>query len=395
MAQSDVSEAPGFGFASARPKAASADRPLRVLIVHRTPFGAPGTALIQAFAEGLAKRGFPVTFASRLAAERDSVPPPPGLNLVALDSGSILKAALQIRRLVAQTQPDIVDVYFRRFSFLFPLLGRMGTRARARWVLDIPSPLLTTGWRRILGRIGGLLEPIGYDAIFTLTRMNAEAVLPRLRLPLYEFPLGVYLARIPVRPMRPEKTIRPRRFVYVGPLQPVRRLDALLAGIAHAHKEIGNAFTVDFMGDGAARPALEAYAKREGLDGVVTFLGMLPHEEVLARLQDYEAGIAYLPVFPFGASPMLKTLEYMAAGLFALASDTEGAREVVDPGRTGVLFDNSPQGIGGAIVSAVKVGLPAAMLAAGRAKAEEYDFERIIDARLLPAYRAVLMGGAP
>ena len=105
---------------------------------------------------------------------------------------------------------------------------------------------------------------------------------------------NVSLTEAPSRPPGPEV----RRIVTVGTFtQPYKRVDLLLDAVAHLRAE-GWDLTLDVVGDGRYRPALEARAADLGLGDAVAFHGQVTHA---------------------------RTKELLAvADVFALCSDTEG-----------------------------------------------------------------------
>jgi glycosyltransferase involved in cell wall biosynthesis len=121
-------------------------------------------------------------------------------------------------------------------------------------------------------------------------------------------------------------------FGFVGFVRPWHGLDRVLDAFARldvpAHLLI--------VGDGPARPGIEARAAALGLADRVTVTGAVPHAEVPGYLQAFD--VALQPdVTPY-ASP-LKLVEYMAAGCAILAPNRPNIREIVQDGETAVLFD--------------------------------------------------------
>ena len=90
------------------------------------------------------------------------------------------------------------------------------------------------------------------------------------------------------------------------------------------------------VGDGPARPELEAQAKARGVADRVSFPGLVGRAEIPAHVAAFD--VALQPdVVPY-ASP-LKLFEYMALGCAIVAPDTANIREVLTDGEDGVLFD--------------------------------------------------------
>lgn len=101
------------------------------------------------------------------------------------------------------------------------------------------------------------------------------------------------------------------------------------------------------VGDGPARPELEAQAKRLNVADRVTCVGMVPREEVAAYLGAFD--IALQPASTPWASP-LKLVEYMAAGCAVVAPDQTNLRELLVDGETALLFaPDSPEALRAAV----------------------------------------------
>jgi glycosyltransferase involved in cell wall biosynthesis len=92
-----------------------------------------------------------------------------------------------------------------------------------------------------------------------------------------------------------------------------------------------------FVGDGPARPALEAQARELGIVDRVTFTGVMPRERIPGTLAAFD--VALQPAVVDYASP-LKLFEYLALGLPIIAPDSPNIREVLTDGVNAALFRN-------------------------------------------------------
>jgi glycosyltransferase involved in cell wall biosynthesis len=122
---------------------------------------------------------------------------------------------------------------------------------------------------------------------------------------------------------------------FVGILRPWHGLDLLLEAVVAllARRHDVHALIV---GDGPLEAQLRRLAVESCIADRVTFTGRLPHETV----RDYVAAmdIAVSPRATFYASPM-KILEYMAMGKPVVAPAMDNIRDLIDDGRTGLLFE--------------------------------------------------------
>jgi glycosyltransferase involved in cell wall biosynthesis len=89
------------------------------------------------------------------------------------------------------------------------------------------------------------------------------------------------------------------------------------------------------VGDGPGRAKVDALARELSVEDMVPRRGIIPYKEVGGWLSAMDAGLS------MSRSEIIcpiKVPEYMAAGLVPVVADTAANREVVQPGRTGVLF---------------------------------------------------------
>ena len=131
------------------------------------------------------------------------------------------------------------------------------------------------------------------------------------------------------------------------------------------------------VGGGERRDALERLAAELHLKNRVTFTGWLDDTVPLLRALDVYVSASHTESFG------LAIAEAMAAGLPVVATATEGAREIIEENRTGLLV---PIGETGAIAQAVTslLGDSPARERLGkqarRAARQRFDLERMIDA---------------
>ena len=116
----------------------------------------------------------------------------------------------------------------------------------------------------------------------------------------------------------------------VGRLVGVKNYPLLLQ--AAARLPAGLRWRLQLVGEGPERLALQEEARRLGLGERVSFLGH--RDDVPELLRQFD--IFVLPSISEGMSNTL--LEAMAAGVTVIASDVGGNREIIEAGRSGLLF---------------------------------------------------------
>jgi len=90
------------------------------------------------------------------------------------------------------------------------------------------------------------------------------------------------------------------------------------------------------VGDGPARPALEAAAARAGVRDRLLITGRIPHGEMPAHVAAMDAAVVAHD--RTGVASPMKLLEYMAMAKPVVAPRLDNIRDVVDDGRNGLLF---------------------------------------------------------
>ncbi len=95
------------------------------------------------------------------------------------------------------------------------------------------------------------------------------------------------------------------------------------------------------VGDGPARPSLEARAHAAGVGARVIFTGVVAREMIASLISTFD--IALQPAANPYASP-LKLFEYLALGRVVVAPDQPNLREVLAHGKNAWLFDPAEPG---------------------------------------------------
>lgn len=116
---------------------------------------------------------------------------------------------------------------------------------------------------------------------------------------------------------------------YVGRLVAGKRLDVLIDAIGELDPA---GYSLTLVGEGPEKDALEARARERGLGGSVRFLGYRPDR--LALLATFDVFV--LPSASEGIPRCL--MEALAAGVYSLASDIPGCRELLPDGVGGERF---------------------------------------------------------
>lgn len=251
------------------------------------------------------------------------------------------------------------------------------------WKRYVPSPLYVpfgVALERLVARLPDLHIAVSE---FTAQRLAQLLGVSRSRIAI--IPNGVPS----LWPNGGEGAKDPRRLIFVGRLNPHKRLELLLEALDLLVKQ-GRQLELEVVGDGPMRAFYEAYARRRGLMGRVRFLGPLPDGELMKRL----AG-AYIYVLPSEREGQsITTLEAMAAGTpqVVAAADGNGAVSLVRRAGSGLLVRPNSGALADGIELLLEEGqLWRAMRDKGLEYARRWPWERVAELHDR-AYRRLLEG---
>ena len=239
----------------------------------------------------------------------------------------LVAAAFRLAGLIDRLQIDLVQALLYRANMLAALAGRLARRR-----------VIVVAGQRSLAPMTGRLAAFGVRCTRRLTRATvavSEAV--QAELVLRE---GVDPSRVTVigngvdgERFRPGGRGAARRSLGiaedavvaggVGRLDDAKGFEYLLQAAAEARAN-GARCRVLLTGDGPARPALEAEARRLGLGEAVRFLGRREDPENIYPALD----VFVLPSLREGSPNVL--LEAMACGVAAIASRVGGVPELIE-----------------------------------------------------------------
>jgi glycosyltransferase involved in cell wall biosynthesis len=250
-------------------------------------------------------------------------------------------AYLKLRGAWKSFRPDFV---YERCNLYFLAGAWLARRHKATLLLEVNSPLAEER-----GKFGGLHLAKLAARLERWTWRSADRVLPvtavlgdilvsagvaRERVAVV--PNGIDLARFPPRPAASGPAVA---LGFVGFVRAWHGLDRVIEGMAATQG--GETLALVVVGDGPARPDLEALAARLGIAGRIRFTGLIQPEYVPAVVTGFD--IALQPSATPYASP-LKIFDYMAAGCAIVAPDQPNIREILEHGRTAMLFDPAEEG---------------------------------------------------
>lgn len=280
-------------------------------------------------------------------------------------------------------RPDIIHMIQSPLCFYYPYYLRHLTPS-SKWLIDFRSPHIGEKDDPALRRY--FYMQFYVDGILTHFMPGLKTnIRPRFRR-AYEIPPGVDLSLFEKNIKNPANQI-PRNFVFIGSITERRNLQFLVTSFGEFSKKNNIPVTLDIFGAGNAAGKLSSYIANNSLQHCVVLRGVLPQKELLKKLKTYDAGIAYVPYKYFSLAPSLKSLEYAAAGIPVLASNTEGHRAYnLKYGFKFKLFQNTREDFHSTMSDILQQGFSREDIAVNTNAVGKFDWKYIIEKRLLPLY---------
>lgn len=121
-----------------------------------------------------------------------------------------------------------------------------------------------------------------------------------------------------------------------GRMMPVKDYRTLLLAFASLPKNNPSLTArLELAGDGPMRCELETLARDLGIASQVSFLGMLPQDELIRRMWQWDV----FCLSTFGETQSLALMEAMACGLPCISTHVSGVKEVITHGENGLLVE--------------------------------------------------------
>ncbi len=411
-----------YGYARLRARHLSRERPqprrglrplrraayLRANLWQESPVGGSG-AHTAGFLAGLAAAGIEVTYvgttefapARRLKMPVCVVSPRSRWLRNLPDLPFLVYSETFARQCLALLAPDPPDFLYQRYSVLNYSGAQLARRLRCPLVLEYNGSevWVARNWSTPLTfeRLAHRIERanlLSADLVVVVSRALRDEVIAR----------GVPPDRVLVNPnaVDPERyhptidggPIRHRLGLegklvigFTGTFGPWHGAEVLAQAVRPVTARLSRAHFL-FVGDGSTMPKVQAIVTAEGVGARVTFVGLVPHEEVPACLAACDIlvspHVGNSDGSPFFGSPT-KLFEYMAMGRGIVASDLDQIGEVLSHGKTAWLVPpGDPSALAQGIVTlAEDPGLRRALGEAARAEAVYHHTWRARAERLL------------
>lgn len=278
--------------------------------------------------------------------------------------------------------PDIVYIFnLARWPVVLKTL--QATCTRAKYVLDIQTPLLIEGERRIEIQQTGNLDHDKLDAIVTHCRESLPTWIPECTIDPVICPPGIEMSLFqPKLSDRSPTTFN--RFVYIASLYPKRKTNLLIEGFASFCKVNNPNAQLDIYGSGTDVEFLEQLIVALDMSQNVKLCGLVEQSSLIPKLSGYDAGIAWVPKAFYNDAPSLKALEFTAAGLPIIATSTNAHRNLESQGFSLELCDDNAASLTNALIHLTNTGFSTDRVAQNLKAVSQFDYNFIAQKTFLP-----------
>lgn len=287
--------------------------------------------------------------------------------------------------------PDVI------YMFNFPGWDKVLTLLEPRFqnvkfVLDVQTPLLVTDVvQRKQNQQDGCAVQSKLSLVTTFSKESVETWIPNCSVPIVEYPLGLDIGSFE-NALNNEKEGVPKKFVYIASLHPLRKTRDLIVAFENFSRKTPVNVSLDIFGSGPDYDNLNHLILNLNASSIINLKGLVEQATLAKLLSCYNCGIAWVPYEHYDKSPSLKIIEYMAAGIEVMASDTSAHKELADKGFEIVYFENNLSSFVCALLKYQSTRTVPSQIRKNRDLVRQFDYDYILDKSLLPKILKVLEG---
>ena len=363
---------------------------LRIVYISNKPFGLVGTLGMYAVISEVAKQHDVLVFCPRGGEDIVYSNPKVSINsrydMQAPYSDQLPTGFVESLR---EFDPHIIHCFGTRCIDVVQRVRELALSARI--IMDIRSPIIAENinveikMKERLMRGQYIADHLSFHCYGTYERdLGSSAV------PVSIIPPGYFKDNFKVK--RPELVGQPKKFVFVGSVAKVRKIDRLVRQFVDAHEKVSADITLDIFGDGDAYGEVKALIKNLGASRYIRMKGMVRQLKLHKKLATYDAGIAFVPAIErFSTAPSIKSVEYAAAGIPVICTRTKGHEEFSE--RFGLKFfyyDDVEDGFSSLLSELPEVNELQCAVRSSQKALVHLRYENLIQEYVMPMYAQVI-----
>jgi glycosyltransferase involved in cell wall biosynthesis len=287
-------------------------------------------------------------------------------------------------------KPDIVHFFHSNRCFKDILYLRY-IKSMPKVILDFRSPIYARKFSRTYIKLifNYFCCHILSDHIITHSALTLKGNLP-LRLKKY----SVITPGINLKYYNSinNKIDKPRKFVYIGSLDKNRNVIKLAIYFIKAAEKLKLDIKLDIYGHGDGEEEIKILIKRKSEHKRICLKGFIPQDKLSQIISNYDVGIAYINVNSknsiFNTAPSLKALEFAAAGIQILATESIGHLEYVKHyGFKFIFFRNTFSDFFLSLKTIIDNGIDTSDIKQNKKSVQNFDWKKNVRNNLLPIYK--------
>lgn len=259
---------------------------------------------------------------------------------------------------------------------------------KCKFVLDIKTPWLKNKNATQQFRKKAKAKQKFIDLIITPAESNIKTWIDNPNRDVITYPLGINLDDYINQKFENKSSCK--KFVYIGQIHEKRKIFSLLESINRLPKNIKNNCVFDFYGQGPLFKKMVGAIKNKELTNIVNMKGIVSSKQLAKILPEYDCGIAWVPNDIYSDSPSLKLIEYMAAGIYPIATNTN-AHKKFNANFKFDLFEESKSDFRKTITNLYNNGIKKEDLIHNFENVKNFDFDCICKKTLIPSFKCLLM----
>jgi glycosyltransferase involved in cell wall biosynthesis len=187
------------------------------------------------------------------------------------------------------------------------------------------------------------------------------------------------------------KIDKPRKFVYIGSLDKNRNVIKLAIYFIKAAEKLKLDIKLDIYGHGDGEEEIKILIKRKSEHKRICLKGFIPQDKLSQIISNYDVGIAYINVNSknsiFNTAPSLKALEFAAAGIQILATESIGHLEYAKHyGFKFIFFRNTFRDFFLSLKTIIDNGIDTSDIKQNKKNVQNFDWKKNVRNNLLPIY---------
>ncbi|MHA1381408.1 MAG: glycosyltransferase [Candidatus Helarchaeota archaeon] len=237
---------------------------------------------------------------------------------------------------------DVIHVFNFPGASLLPIFCK---KYQKKWILDIQTGADEYKIKNYILDKLTYFEAKFFGEIFTLSKgLENKLFRDNFSNKIYIIPLGANLRRFK-RALTERNNWKFQNknnnkiLIYIGDLNRNRKIENLLKAFQIVLNKYGKRIALVIIGGkNKDLERLSNYSESLGVSNHVRFLGRIEYEEIPYYLINSDLGLSYIPKSEmYDVQPALKTLEYLAASLPVVATNTQGNLEIIENEYNGLI----------------------------------------------------------